>query len=359
MISSRQRMNVISLDFDGCIFHKKGYLYNTSPNRLIETNQTFIDQVAERIRAENFAEAVFMFGTNRQDKWMDDMNNQHMNRGSCFPAMQRLLEEFEGKLHGISTRIDGYLLADTYCNKTPGATHQAIMTQDKSFQHDRHYIDNTKMTLLYAQMHKLASAPENKDKDIILDFYDDRRIILSSLHDFFNEHRDLMPRNIVLRLHRYKGAEISETFTLDDQVKILEPIPGAGEPDRHFHKSLWRMIEAAGLKHARYRRKSEDEPNDVRQELLKLDRLQSFKEQREAFSREEAQKEMKLMEHANYISEFSIAANALCSALGWKTDSSKSVGPSLFRLSGSQKLPLAKQNNAPVDTVDSALKHSH
>ena len=65
--------------------------------------------------------------------------------------------------------------------------------------------DDSKFTLLYAQLHKFAS--ENPDVDIDYDFYDDRKNIFQPLHTVFKNYPHLLPKNVTLKMHEYRGRD--------------------------------------------------------------------------------------------------------------------------------------------------------
>ena len=266
MTNPRRRINVISLDFDGCIFNR-GYIYSFSPNRLIEHNQKFIDSVTSHLVLEAIQEAVLMVGSNRQDVW-SDIENSRGKSGSCYPALLQLSETFAAKpeLKDVYVHHNDFLMADIYGSRNHGESFQAAMMDEPGHFHFQWLFDSSKLTTLYAQMHKLAS--ENPDAEIIFDFYDDRLDLLAPLSTFFKNNSDLVPDNLQLRLHEYEG----------EGIRDFAPIQGTLPADKNYQNNIWRMIVCAGLDYDAFMLNPTE--CDVMSGLTP-DRLQSFKENRD------------------------------------------------------------------------------
>jgi hypothetical protein len=92
--------------------------------------------------------------------------------------------------------------------------------------------DRSKVTVVYAQMHRHAS--ENPDDEVIFDFYDDQDKILDAVLHFYGTHTDLMPRNLTLRLYKYDG-----TGTPSFQKIIY----GGGAIDQNYHINTRILID--------------------------------------------------------------------------------------------------------------------
>lgn len=237
-------IRVLSLDFDGCLFHR-GYMQD--PN-VITANRDFL----QRLKAENskFDQVITMVGSNRQSWFVDILNAQH--RGSCFPAIQRITNY-------LQCELDRFLMADIYGDLPGGLSFERALeamqpTEPKSkgvFETLKSYVvsdtreeservkhhdwvfDETKMTILYAQMHKIAN--EHPDQEIVFEFYDDRGLgmrtphdILEYLNGFFCANSALIPSNVTLRLHHYAGE--NKTF--------VNSIQGQGVVDTHYRQTV-------------------------------------------------------------------------------------------------------------------------
>lgn len=110
--------------------------------------------------------------------------------------------------------MDKFLLADVYgeetdCkssweDRTPladGTSFTRALDREYKGQHGDVLSDLYKLTIIYAQMHKVAN--ENPGERIIFDFYDDQEDILIELQSFFEIYNDLIPIGMTLRLNQY------------------------------------------------------------------------------------------------------------------------------------------------------------
>ena len=252
------KINVLSFDFDGCIFNRS---YRKSPKKyrdLIEANQSFIKTVSKQIHQRNFSRVIFRVGSNRQSRDTDMENSLFNKTHSCFIALKQLSSKF--KKQDVQCEVDGYLLADSYGNQLEGKnfenyvlvykqaklepTELAIfkayelmneIAKKKGYFFSNFVFDETKLNILYAQMHRAAS--QNLHSNIIYDFYDDQNEILVTLQSFFKENSDLIPRNLRLGLHQYAG----ETITL------LADIQGSGPIDYNYAYNIKKMVVDTGL----------------------------------------------------------------------------------------------------------------
>jgi hypothetical protein len=105
--------------------------------------------------------------------------------------------------HFLGVIFDSFLLADLYGNLQGGKLFQRAIDLSYAGPHTDWIFDFTKITLLYAQMHRHAYL--NLKDEIFFDFYDDKHEILRCLANFYSDHSELIPRNMTLRLHHYSG----------------------------------------------------------------------------------------------------------------------------------------------------------
>lgn len=192
--SHRGGVRVLSLDFDGCLFNDHYY----GPERyVIKSNYSFLS----RLKQENnqYEKVYSLIGSNRQSVAVDRHNyiKDSVMVGSCFPAMIRVNQYLE-------VVFDSFLLADLYGNLRGGISFQCAIDPGYTGRHSDWIFDHTKITLLYAQMHRKAL--QHLDKEIVFDFYDDKHQILRRLGKFYSAHPELVPRNIRLRLNHYSGG---------------------------------------------------------------------------------------------------------------------------------------------------------
>lgn len=219
-------------------------------DRVLKENEAFFAKIIEKIKSGNIDEVKLMVGSARQSKPVDD--NGQPQRGSCFTALEDILAYFKEHItknkkrseKNVEVNIDGYLLADLYGNCEAGENFKnaiAILRKENNnsdYSFSSWIYDDSKVTLIYAQMHKIAL--QNPQSDIIYDFYDDRmggeNDILNNLHEFFTKHHNLVPKNLTLRFHHYKGGDVYD----------YETIKGTGNIDKNFERSVKVMAFLSG-----------------------------------------------------------------------------------------------------------------
>src|SRR3990167_2496951 len=225
-------MSVRSVDADGCVFNEK-FFASQADDRLIVANERLLAAISSEISDEKYDGIVWMVGSNRQSSEAD-IENSGWGKGSFYPVLQTLCDEVNKRVPHWPSRVDGYLLADTYGDK-PAGENFAQSIAEAQYDFSKWLFDKTKLTILYAQMHKIAS--ENPQAAIDFDFYDDvNEPILQGLKRFFAANPDLIPRNVKLRLHRYNGNELE---------KIAEQ-QGTGDIDANYQNNIKLMATCAG-----------------------------------------------------------------------------------------------------------------
>ncbi len=231
-------IRVLSFDFDGCLFHTA---CRSSPLKgVVAQNQNFLDLI--KTENKQFSKVITFVGSNRQSKDVDDVNAIAWGRGSCFPAIIEVSEV-------LSATLDRFLLADVYGGLRDGESFARAIQSDTGSSgssgspgspvaHADWLFDETKVTILYAQMHKIAM--ENPTTEIVFEFYDDRGCgkrrlvdILEWLKTFYETHHVLIPKNVTLRLNHYAGNTVTKT----------SEIKGTGEIDENFRETVKEMAE--------------------------------------------------------------------------------------------------------------------
>ena len=231
-------IRVLSFDFDGCLFHT-GYI-NSEEKSVIFSNQVFLD----RIKSENdrYSQSIVMVGSNRQSKRVDKLNAEIANKGSCFPAIKAIS-------HYLDVNLDLFLLADLHGDLAYGTTFARAL-YPQAINHAEWLFDETKVTVLYAQLQKIAL--ENPTEDIEFYFYDDKgcnyrvirddrghdRLVLCDgilewLQRFYSLHPDLIPKHVTLFLNQYSG----------NIVKPFVKIKGTGFVDANFRNTVKEMCQ--------------------------------------------------------------------------------------------------------------------
>lgn len=227
--------HVISFDADNCLFHR-GYVWHPldphhDENEVITKNRHLFDAIkAER---HLYAEEIVFCGSNRQDEYWDRVLQADKNpTESFFIALQKVCKE-------LDARLDAFLLADVYSELPDGSAYaQAVNNRISSDMtaSPRWRFDKSKLTILYAQIHKIAN--EYPEDDVVFDFYDDKafgilnNFLLEELYTFFITYPDLLPDRTTLRLKYYEGKD----------VKDIGIIQGKGSIDRAYRQTILDMM---------------------------------------------------------------------------------------------------------------------
>lgn len=232
----KRKIRASSFDFDNCIFHTQYFWKQSKPDiyEVILKNIPFF----ENIRSQNHAydANICLIGSNRQSKRCDDQLSAFKKAPteSCFSAIQKV-NDF------LDATLDPFLLADIYGNLDSGQSFErALSPEANSIRHADWIFDSSKLSILYAQMHKIAN--DYPDDIITFDFYDDKSqrklsqySLLEDLQAYFTAYSEMIPHNVTLRLNYYAGKEVT-TYT---------PIQGTGRIDAHYHETVREMAHIA------------------------------------------------------------------------------------------------------------------
>ncbi|RUQ78856.1 hypothetical protein [Legionella septentrionalis] len=215
-------IGVFSLDFDGCLFHQD---FCTSGNKnVIHHNIPFLRDHLLELK-KTFSKTIAFVGSNRQSYTIDIGNA--WGKGSCFPALEKICIF-------LGLDLDTFLLADIYGNLPAGTSfNRAIEAYVEAYEgeHADWLFDETKVSILYAQMHKIAQ--ENPNEDIRFHFYDDKDSILKSVSEFFTQYPELMPKNVSLIISKYAGDV--------QALQQIATITGCGIIDNDYRATVKKM----------------------------------------------------------------------------------------------------------------------
>ena len=227
------RVHIISLDADGCLFHK-AYIDGGNQD-VVAANQDFVG-VLQR-QGNDYDKTISFVGSNRQDFTTDLQNSSGHNTGSCFPAIQAMSD-------AVGATLDKMLLSDIQNDRQFGHNFDSAIAKqfDDGYDYDTDNIDfsqkidewvfdQQKLTILYAQIHKAAN--DNPKSEIVFDFYDDRDDILDALGDYFKKYPHMLPDNVELNLNHYKGGEVTNKHV----------IHGTGSIDMDFRNTVKTMAD--------------------------------------------------------------------------------------------------------------------
>lgn len=250
-----KKIRTLSFDFDGCLANR---LYLDLPKpadglepKVITANKELLSAInAEK---ELYDESTVFIGSNRQS---NDLDLGNWGKGGIFTmrGMNSCFNDTSTIAAHLGAKMDGFLLADVYgqvdssdsFNKAmaigEGLSHMPLycIRGDTSVKHNTTLFDTNKISLLYAQMHKVAH--ENPDAEIHFHFYDDRQDILEQLNTFFN-NKDYhpVPRNVILHLHHYRYAPSLEKMS--DTMFATIHSEGKGIIDSKYRETILAMGE--------------------------------------------------------------------------------------------------------------------
>ncbi|MFA6302873.1 MAG: hypothetical protein WC627_07045 [Legionella sp.] len=218
-------IRVFSFDMDGCLFNKA---YRDSGRKsVIQPNQDLIRSL--RKSNDNYTKSIVFLGSNRQSFYTDFHNKVKHRTHSCFPVIRVIA-------HVLEAELDTFLLADIYGDLDDGVSFaRALNQKNQDMQHAEYKFDHTKLSIIYAQVHKIANKYPNED--FHFDFYDDQGLreyqdILEWLHGYFTLYPELLPTNCTLRLHHYIG----------DQPTQVAVITGVGLIDSNYKQTIKDMF---------------------------------------------------------------------------------------------------------------------
>lgn len=276
-MASPRKINVISVEFNDCLYSQGYKFYNKKKSLDIEnpfflTNNRFISRLAENITDGNFAQAHLLIGSSRQDPYTDRDQSYLDETPSCVYSFGTLTEALTKSVYNNQSKCrvipDEFLLGDVYFQQQDYSTFDAIQ---KSYDREGKFtpaftqqvdtrnkalFDSSYVSLLYAQIHKLAS--QHPNDDIEFDYYHADGQTLNDLHNFFTQHSSLIPDNVRLKLHQYKG-EFEDKFKPGSQTELVErkdelliqstfeDILGNGAIDYNYRRNTIRLAESAGV----------------------------------------------------------------------------------------------------------------
>lgn len=214
------KIRVISLDYDGC-------LHRSFDSDVIAENQKLLCYL--KSESKRYDKTIAFLGSNRQSKKVDKSNSMQ-NKSSCFIPFLMVVKH-------LDVDIDLLLMADIYGNLPEGTSFFRAIDRKYRGSHADWIFDETKLTLLYAQIHKTAK--QYSSETIEYHFFDDRSIlnngfsndILDHLHGFFSKYPDVLPKNVTLCLHHYQG----------ERIVSYSKIQGIGMIDKDYAQTVKEM----------------------------------------------------------------------------------------------------------------------
>ena len=201
-------ISVLSFDYDGCLADRG--------TDILSKNEKLIKDLKENPALDR----IVFIGSNRQSKQDDDKNTYGNENGSSYIHIPRISLALEAT-------FDPFLLADVYNEASPGTAFSEATDSTHGPTHKGWLHDESKITLIYCQMQKIAV--ENPLATIDFEFYDDKEDILLGLQTFFLENKHLIPANTRLHLYQYDGS---------NKVTVCEPIAGTGRVNQQYAQTI-------------------------------------------------------------------------------------------------------------------------
>ena len=266
---------VESLDADGCLFHA-GYVFGKKD--IIKDNLLLLNHIvteAKKLkRVGVIIKGRIISGSNRADNITDLVNSYRSGYyiDSFFPQILKVANKIKEdlSLHKIEFMLDRFLMADLYHDLHEGTSFDLILKKishdawlnlsqeqkesmppenfdpnyDPKIQHPQWVFDESKITLTYAQLHKIAQdakddveklSPRDNDLNycVLFNFHDDREDILKYLDLYYAGHPELIPKSIVLNLYQYAGV---------DRPNLFASIRGTGKIDVNYRKTIQSVV---------------------------------------------------------------------------------------------------------------------
>lgn len=218
-------LRILSFDYDGCLAKKF--------QDVLEWNESLLSSIKEKNSL--YTKTVVLVGSNRQAFETDLAGIERLQNGSCFLEIPKVSDY-------LGAEFDPLLLPDIFNEVEDGTTFKQGVAKHTegcpSYKYLPYVFDESKMMLIYAQIHHIAN--KNLGEDIEYNFYDDVDEILKILENFFKSHPELIPSNVTINLHKY-----DDTRTPTHRCTLK----GTGQPDI-FYKENVKIMAERGIQEA-------------------------------------------------------------------------------------------------------------
>lgn len=198
---------------------------------LLKANEPLIQRLTHHPEAHVLQ--MIGIGSARQT-YKDDLSGAKYN-GSCriFHDLFYLTNVLrtEMKLQSKHLALKPLTMPDIGSSLPRGENYQRTMT-GYTGAHESYYVDQSKLTLLYAMIHDTASHYSAADHTI--HFYENDVRIIGDLIRTFSHYPELIPAQSTLVIHRYNGRFGAETV-----------IKGSGPIDYNYEHNVREMLSSA------------------------------------------------------------------------------------------------------------------
>ena len=276
-------VRIISMDMDGCTLRDVNQL-----NELVPKNLTLLKRLSQKSREftdddwPTYQKNIVTLGTARQDFYIDRLNSRQMQRANTPFAASALVAFARGLSNqGVpNVHIDPFTMADIYgLGRQGGENFTTMLTNSPSMPRDAWAFDSSKITLVYAQIHRAATLNPNADIDYL--FFDDNKEILEGIANWFSNNQAFMPSNVTLTTylyrpkrflrtylctpHPYKEVKTTDNTSYTSYFKIQETnIKGTGSTDTNYQWTIRKTAEQLryNVNTKRFDRIDRSHPND-------------------------------------------------------------------------------------------------
>jgi len=226
--SPEQKFIAHSIDYDNCLSCPRAIHQQSRQTSFAVENKGLLDYIRAKANGQP---TVLLVGSNRQSYDLDQHNARQNKNGSCFAKYGELVRDFARRQQDV--RLERLLMADVYNDLPNGTSFNRAVDHPRDKQmHVNTVFDEDKISLLYAQVHSLASTYPGQP--IRLYFYDDSQRILENLAKHYQSNPSCLPSNVSLVLRQYKQSNgvvlWYEEFKAD--------INGCGSVDNNFRETL-------------------------------------------------------------------------------------------------------------------------
>lgn len=219
-------------------------------NTLTHYNSSLIEHLQKKTKAVK--NAYLLNGSQRQD-CETEIKRSTVSQWPVYSFYA--LAKFAGE---IGARFDPFLIGDIKRKKAKKHSHLEAGACYKDFmqffQGERETLptykcvgpngltDSSKISLIYAQVHKLAN--DHPGKKIEFDFFGDDNDIHSSINEFFKANSWLLPKNVQLNLHIYCDKNRRTNPQRKTWSPFDKPIQGTGFIDAAFDETVLEMLQS-------------------------------------------------------------------------------------------------------------------
>lgn len=188
-------------------------------------NKALVDEIIKQ--KLDGGDVRVMLGSNRQALPHDELNRRERGTTSIYKELNVLAE-------ALGVKIDKFTLTDLYDGKGHGGRNfEKILAGIPTALTNA--FDDSKVNIIYAACHRVATKNKKPDAEIIINMWDDHDEILKGLKKFYTDHSDLLPKGLILNLHKYDG-----------KLRRTETVVGAGVIDKNYKKNTVLMAAMCG-----------------------------------------------------------------------------------------------------------------